>query len=66
MSRYVRIVIQLPAEVKHQLDALRNEGYSASGFIRALLEREFAIRKTQQTDERGRFPSDTMAKFLSS
>lgn len=64
ISRYVRIVIQLPAEVKHELDALRNEGYTASGFIRALLERELAIRRADQTDEKSLSPNNTMAGAL--
>ncbi|MEC4889967.1 MAG: ribbon-helix-helix domain-containing protein [Nitrospira sp.] len=40
MANLVRIVIQLPEELKQQLDALRQQGYTASGFIRAMLERE--------------------------
>ena len=35
-----RLLIQLPAPLKAKLDALRNQGYTASGFIRSLLERE--------------------------
>lgn len=35
-----RVVIQLPIPLKQQLDALKSQGYTASGFIRALLERE--------------------------
>jgi len=35
-----RVMIQLPTTLKRKLDALRNQGYTASGFIRALLERE--------------------------
>ena len=35
-----RLMIQLPAPLKAKLDALRSQGYTASGFIRALLERE--------------------------
>jgi metal-responsive CopG/Arc/MetJ family transcriptional regulator len=35
-----RIVIQLPMPLKQQLDGLKSQGYTASGFIRALLERE--------------------------
>ncbi len=35
-----RLLIQLPKELKAKLDALRSQGYSASGFIRAVLERE--------------------------
>ena len=35
-----RVLIQLPTELKGKLDALRTQGYTASGYIRALLERE--------------------------
>jgi mannitol/fructose-specific phosphotransferase system IIA component len=35
-----RLLIQLPAPLKAKLDALRTQGYTASGFIRSLLERE--------------------------
>ena len=38
--RMERIVIQLPMSLKQQLDALKSHGYTASGYIRALLERE--------------------------
>jgi predicted DNA-binding protein len=40
MSKLVRIVIQLPVELKEQLDTLKQQGYTTSGFIRAMLERE--------------------------
>jgi hypothetical protein len=36
-----RLVIQLPKKLKQHLDALRIQGYTASGYIRSLLEREF-------------------------
>lgn len=42
MSKLVRIVIQLPIELKEQLDELKHQGYTTSGFIRAMLERELA------------------------
>ena len=35
-----RVLIQLPQTLKVKLDALRAQGYSVSGFVRALLERE--------------------------
>ncbi len=35
-----RVLIQLPTELKDKLDALRSQGYTASGYIRAVLERE--------------------------
>jgi predicted DNA-binding protein len=42
MPNLVRIVIQLPLDLKAQLDNLKQQGYTTSGFIRAMLEREFA------------------------
>lgn len=35
-----RVLISLPKPLKSKLDALRMQGYTASGYIRALLERE--------------------------
>lgn len=40
-----RVMIQLPAPLKRKLDALRSQGYTASGYIRALLERELQTVK---------------------
>ncbi len=40
-----RVMIQLPKALKGKLDALRGQGYTASGYIRALLERELAHMK---------------------
>lgn len=42
MPKLVRIVIQLPEDLKTQLDCLKQQGYTTSGFIRAMLERELA------------------------
>ena len=42
MPNLVRIVIQLPVNLKTQLDNLKQQGYTTSGFIRAVLERELA------------------------
>lgn len=39
-----RIVIQLPSELKAELNRLRRKGTSISGFIRSLVEREFTTR----------------------
>jgi metal-responsive CopG/Arc/MetJ family transcriptional regulator len=36
----VRIVISLPKPLKAKLDTLRAKGFSVSGYIRSLLERE--------------------------
>jgi len=43
MPNFVRIVIQVPVTLKTQLDNLKQHGYTTSGFIRATLEREFAM-----------------------
>ena len=40
--RMERVLIQLPTEMKDKLDALKAQGYSVSGFIRAVLEKEFS------------------------
>mgnify|MGYP003338848473 CR=1 FL=1 len=39
--KMVRLLIQVPEPIKAQLDALRQEGTTASGFIRHLLEQHF-------------------------
>lgn len=39
-TKMERLTIQLPPALKAQLDALRSQGYTASGFIRSLLEKE--------------------------
>lgn len=36
----IKVLIHLPAPLKAKLDALRSQGYTASGYVRALLERE--------------------------
>ena len=38
--KMARVLIQLPTDLKAKLDGLRAKGYTASGYIRALLERE--------------------------
>ncbi len=38
--KMIRMLIQIPEPLKTQLDALRLQGYTASGYIRSLLERE--------------------------
>jgi len=45
MARFTRIVIQLPLDLKLKLDKLKLQGYTTSGFIRAVLERE--LRKPE-------------------
>ena len=41
----VRMLIQVPEPLKAKLDALRTQGYTVSGYIRSLLERE--LNQTQ-------------------
>ena len=50
MAKLVRIVIQLPTDLKTRLDGLKQQGYTTSGFIRAMLERELA-KLDQQAPE---------------
>ncbi len=43
-----RVLIQLPKPLKAKLDALRTQGYTASGYIRALLERELGSVQSEK------------------
>ena len=36
----VKVLIQVPATVKKQLDTLRTQGVTMSGYIRSLIERD--------------------------
>ena len=38
--KMVKMLIQVPIPLKAKLDALRTQGYSVSGYVRSLLERE--------------------------
>lgn len=38
--KMVKMLIQVPVQLKAKLDALRTQGYSVSGFVRSVLERE--------------------------
>jgi len=40
--KMVRMLIQLPEPLKHKLDTLREQGYTAAGYIRHVLEKELA------------------------
>ena len=46
-----RLIIQLPPALKRKLDALRDQGTTASGFIRFLLEQHF--KQTAATARKG-------------
>ncbi|MDI3462762.1 MAG: hypothetical protein OJF50_001583 [Nitrospira sp.] len=50
--KMVRLLIQVPEPIKAQLDALRQEGTTASGFIRHLLETHF--QQTPNVSQKGR------------
>jgi hypothetical protein len=38
--KQTKVLIQLPLSLKKQLDALRIQGYTVSGYIRGLIERD--------------------------
>lgn len=50
--KMVRLLIQVPEPIKAQLDALRVEGTTASGFIRHLLEDHF--KQARRVSRKGR------------
>ncbi len=50
--KMVRMLIQVPEPLKAQLDALRDQGTTASGFIRWLLEQHF--KQAEGTARKGR------------
>lgn len=49
--RMIKTLISLPAPLKARLDELRAQGYTASGFVRFLLEQHF---KDSGTKKKGR------------
>jgi hypothetical protein len=51
MAKFTRIVIQLPLDLKLKLDKLKLQGYTTSGFIRAVLERELSKPNHMANDE---------------
>ena len=40
LMKQVKVLIQLPVTLRAQLKALRTQGYTVSGYIRTVLERE--------------------------
>jgi hypothetical protein len=46
MSQTTKVLIHLPVSLKKKLDAMKAQGYTASGLIRSLLERELGSTKT--------------------
>ena len=49
--KMVRMIVSLPEPFKAKLDALRAQGYTASGFIRSVLERE--LKHAPATGQKG-------------
>lgn len=47
-----RILVQLPPALKAKVDSLRSEGYTVSGYIRNLLERE--LNQFTPNEQRGK------------
>ena len=43
-----KMLISLPESMKQQLDALRAEGYTVSGYIRHIVEADLKRRQTAQ------------------
>ena len=41
----VKMLVSLPAPLKSKVESLRQQGYTVSGYIRALLERDLAERE---------------------
>jgi len=52
LVKMVRMLIQVPSALKHKLDALRAQGYTAAGYVRNVLERHFD--QVQTTGKKGR------------
>jgi len=50
--RMERLLIQLPTALKRKLEALRSQGYTVSGYIRAVLEKE--LNQAQVKGQKGR------------
>ena len=48
--KMVRMIISVRKDQKHRLEALRQQGYTESGFIRALLDREFTNDQSGQEE----------------
>jgi mannitol/fructose-specific phosphotransferase system IIA component len=50
--KMARLIIQVPQPLKDKLNNLKKEGYTASGYIRSLLERE--LNQPGQRGSKGR------------
>jgi hypothetical protein len=49
--KLVKVLVGIPQPIKNKLDALRQQGVTASGFIRSLLEQHF---NQPQASKKGR------------
>lgn len=49
--KMIRLNIQLPQATKAKLDVMRGHGYTASGYIRRLLEEDLRIREESDQGE---------------
>jgi hypothetical protein len=47
-----RMLVTIPEPLKNKLDALKEQGYTASGYIRSLLERE--LNRPRPNRKKGR------------
>lgn len=54
----VKLLIHLPRPLKAKLDALRTQGYTASGYIRALLEKELENTQSKKGEGNGKRKRD--------
>ena len=45
MATMTKVLIHLPMTMKRQLDALKAQGYTASGFVRAAIEKALLSKK---------------------
>lgn len=48
--RMVKILISIPEGLKRRLDGLKRHGYTASGYIRGLLDRELGAGKSEKPE----------------
>jgi len=53
-TKKTTLLIHLPVDLKAQLDALRAQGTTASGFVRYLLEREFSQHQPASKGKKGK------------
>lgn len=50
MAAMTKLLIHLPKTLKARLDALKAQGYTASGYIRALLEKDLNQQKRKECE----------------